>query len=200
MHFDARLGGVPQHLMTKCGDVEVGAQLAVDPHEQVAVEGGGDAERIVVGQQQVGAPASRDRCPTSSASPVASEARTLPQKRVRARRIEVADVGAEKQRQGAALGRPHRHRLDEPALVGRLMRYDGEIGVERESVRPARSSAAAETSTRCTVSRARVAAAADQRRQLVAAAGTELDQRGQRIDARRRSRARAARAAPAPPW
>ena len=34
-------------------EIEVGAQLAVDPDEQVLVERRGDAERIVVGQQQV---------------------------------------------------------------------------------------------------------------------------------------------------
>ena len=53
VHLDARLRGVPDRAMRELADVEVGAELAVDPHQQVAVERRRHAERIVVGQQQV---------------------------------------------------------------------------------------------------------------------------------------------------
>ena len=63
------------------------------------------------------------------------------------------------------------------------------------SVRRAASSAAGDTSTRCTVTIRRAdPAAVEQRRQLLAAAGPELDERRERLDAREDLARRGARA------
>ena len=53
VHFDALLRGVPDGAMLERCQVEICAKLPVHADEQVLVEGGGDAERIVVGEDQV---------------------------------------------------------------------------------------------------------------------------------------------------
>ena len=40
--------------MREAAEIEVGTQFPVQANEHVAVEGRGDAERVVVGQQQLG--------------------------------------------------------------------------------------------------------------------------------------------------
>ena len=45
--------GVPDGAVLEGVEIEVAAELAVDPHEQVLVERRGHAERIVVGEQQL---------------------------------------------------------------------------------------------------------------------------------------------------
>src|SRR5207247_677533 len=47
VHLDAALGGVPPRLVLEEAEVEVRTQVAVDPREQVEIEGGRDAGRIV---------------------------------------------------------------------------------------------------------------------------------------------------------
>ena len=49
MHFDPPLGGVVEGPVGELLDVEVGAQLAIDPHQDVAVERGRNASPVVVG-------------------------------------------------------------------------------------------------------------------------------------------------------
>ena len=82
-------------------DVEVAAELAVDAHQQIAVERGGHAERIVVGEQQlvlrlheIGAEQQRV---AGGRAPHGSRAGSA----LAPGRIEVADVRAEKQHQRA---------------------------------------------------------------------------------------------------
>ena len=53
MHFDAAWRGVVARLVEERRGIEVRAELAVDAREQVSVERGGDAERIVVGCDQL---------------------------------------------------------------------------------------------------------------------------------------------------
>ena len=62
MHLDPRCRRVPDGAVRELVHVEVAVQLAIDPHEQVAIERRGHAERIVVGQQQLGLGLLRDRC------------------------------------------------------------------------------------------------------------------------------------------
>ncbi len=50
MHFDARLGCVEEGHMPPVADVEIGIEPGIDVAQQVAVEGGGDAEGVVVGR------------------------------------------------------------------------------------------------------------------------------------------------------
>ena len=54
VHLHARLGRVPHRAVRERVEIEVAAELPVDAHEQIAVERRRDAERIVVGQQEVG--------------------------------------------------------------------------------------------------------------------------------------------------
>src|SRR5205823_7415812 len=77
---------------------KIAAELAVDSHEQVAVEGGGDAERIVVGEQQIAL--RLDEVSADEQRIAAHERRADgPQEGIGAGRIEVADVRPEKQRE-----------------------------------------------------------------------------------------------------
>ena len=130
-------------------DVEVGVELAVHANEQVAVESGGHAERIVIGEQevalrfhQVGANQQRVARPQRAAD--------RPQKLGGARRIEVADVRSEEQRPASAAPVMARQGF-EPRFVRRLM-ASRPSRRDALSVRVARSSAADDTSTRWTVS------------------------------------------------
>ena len=52
MHFDAH-ATVPPRAVRECVDVEVGVELAIQADEQIAVEDGVHAERVVIGKQQV---------------------------------------------------------------------------------------------------------------------------------------------------
>ena len=49
VHFDPPSGDVVEGPVGELLDVEVGAQLAIDPHQDVAVERGRDAPSVVVG-------------------------------------------------------------------------------------------------------------------------------------------------------
>src|SRR5437588_10732996 len=53
MHFDARRVGVPHRAMCEMLESEIGGQLTVDAHQQVAIERRGDAERAVVREKQL---------------------------------------------------------------------------------------------------------------------------------------------------
>src|SRR6185369_4750243 len=53
-HFDARFRGVEHRPVRESREIEIPAELAVDPEQHVLVERGGDAEGVVVRQDQVG--------------------------------------------------------------------------------------------------------------------------------------------------
>ena len=44
---------IPDGPVREAAEVEIGAQLAVDPHEKVPIERRRDAKGIIVGQQQI---------------------------------------------------------------------------------------------------------------------------------------------------
>jgi hypothetical protein len=49
VHFDAAFRGVPDRLVDKAAQVEIGAGLAVQVFQNIEVERGGDAGGVVVG-------------------------------------------------------------------------------------------------------------------------------------------------------
>src|SRR5262249_56409337 len=49
VHLDAMLRAVVERLVAEAVEIEIGAELAVDAAQQVEIEGGGDAGRIVIG-------------------------------------------------------------------------------------------------------------------------------------------------------
>ena len=102
VHLDPLCVAVPDRAMREGVEIERPAELAVDADEQVPVERGGDAERIVVGEHAARASGFTRSAPSSSESPGASAARIRAQELVRGRRVEVADVRAEQQ---------HEHRM-----------------------------------------------------------------------------------------
>ncbi len=53
VHLDAGRVAVPDGAVGERVHIEVGAKLAVEAHQQVAIEGSGHAERIVIGQEQL---------------------------------------------------------------------------------------------------------------------------------------------------
>ena len=59
--LDAALGCVVEGVVREPVEIEIGVELAVDPLEQVEVEGGGDAPRVVVGGLEDGRRPSSDR-------------------------------------------------------------------------------------------------------------------------------------------
>jgi hypothetical protein len=131
-------------------EIEVAAELAVDPHQQIAVERGGHAERIVVGQLQrpfgldeIGA----EQQPVAGRQPAADRAQEF----VGARRVEVADVRSEENREAAAGRARLGGELFETGLIRRLVQHNRDI-VQSDSVRADAVSAFAETSTRWMVS------------------------------------------------
>ena len=98
-----RSSRVPHRLMIERGEVEVAAELVVDPHEKVLVERGGHAERIVVGEQQVAL--RLDEVGAEQEKVARGERRADAIEELRGRwRIEVADVRAEQQDQHRAVG------------------------------------------------------------------------------------------------
>ena len=50
VHLDAAFIVIPNRAMGERRHVEVGASLTIQPHQDVAVERGGDAGRVVVGR------------------------------------------------------------------------------------------------------------------------------------------------------
>ena len=91
MHFDARGVGVPHRAMREMLESEIGRQLAVCPHQQVAIERGGDAERIVVRKKQLGLWFHQIR---AEQQPVAWRERAADslEERIGVGRIEIADI------------------------------------------------------------------------------------------------------------
>ena len=105
--------------MRKRVQLEVGRQLAVEPQQQIPVEGGGQAQRIVIREQQL--ILRLDQVRTEQQEIAAGEARAGSGKKGgRAGRVEVADVRPEECHECRAviLGR----QAEQPILVGRPVR------------------------------------------------------------------------------
>ena len=98
VHLHARLAAFQMRAMDELREVEIGAQFPVHAHEQVAVEGGGHAERIVVRRAADRLGLHRDRCRAAGRRRRAARRGCRAAAR-RHRRIEIADVRAEKQHQ-----------------------------------------------------------------------------------------------------
>ena len=77
--------------MDEAIELEVAFQLAIDPRQQVAVERRGDAERVVIGEQQL--PLGLEK--VGAEEQVVAWVERLshgPEERLAPRRIEIADV------------------------------------------------------------------------------------------------------------
>src|SRR5215471_20957006 len=81
-------------------DIEVATELAIDPDQQIAVEGSGDAERIVVGEQEIGLRL-HEIGPEQKRVTRRERRADCCQESIRVRRIEIADVRTEKEREQA---------------------------------------------------------------------------------------------------
>ena len=125
MHLDAGLRLVPDSLVRVCGDVEVAAELAVDPQQQVAVERGGHPERVIVGEEQLAV--GLDEIGTEEKRVSARErSANATKKCVRPWTVEVSDIGPKQDYQrppGASLSRD----LRQPDFVGRFVRHDTDV-------------------------------------------------------------------------
>jgi hypothetical protein len=174
VHLHAELQVVPDRLVRECGDVDVADELAVDPQQQVAVECGGDPERVIISKEQlalgfdeIGAEQKRVSALERSANPT--------QKCVRSWTVEVTDVGTEQKHQrlpGVSFSRD----LGQPDFVGGLMRHD--MDVLRSAERATRQGERARRDVnqmKFEPGGAVPPVGADQRRQLLAAARPELD-------------------------
>ena len=101
VHLDAGLFGVPDGAVRNAVEIEVAAELAIDAHQQIAIERRGDAERIVVasrislGFDEIGAEEQRVA--------VGQRRTDSAEKRIRTGRIEVPDV---RQTRTGVTGRP----------------------------------------------------------------------------------------------
>src|SRR5450830_1161629 len=105
--------------MAEGADVEVAAELAVDPDEQIAVERRRDAERVVVREQE--RPLRFHEIGAGEQAVAGRERRAdAAKKRVGAWRIEVTDVRSEKERQRPAGSGADRPNLRKARLVRRL--------------------------------------------------------------------------------
>ena len=174
MHLDARFGRVPDGAVAEGVDVEVAAELAVDPDEQVAVERRRDAERIVVREQQLALRLDEIGA-DEEASPGSSAAR-MPRRNASAPGRSKLPM-LEPRKSTSVRGRRARAISAQSAFVRRLVRHDLDVVQRRQrSVAWPSASALAETSIRCSSSRPGPAAPRlDQRQQLLAVAGPELD-------------------------
>src|SRR5947209_4477922 len=100
MHLDPALALVVERDVAEGAHMEVGLKLAVDARQKVQVEGGGDAERIVVGGFEDGGvflQVRADEQPVARAEHTAHAAQEV----ARLPAVEVADVGAEEEDEGA---------------------------------------------------------------------------------------------------
>ena len=138
--------GVPDCLVRECGDVEVAAELAVDAHEEIAIERGGHTERIVVGKQQlvgwlheIGTEEQR----VSSGE----EASNAVHEGARARPIVVADIRSQKQHQGASGTLTALAHVPQPGLGTIRGAWSTRTSPADPIARDVASSALAETST-----------------------------------------------------
>src|SRR5207244_10254876 len=78
--------------------VEVAAELAVDPQQQVAVERGGHSERVIIGKDQLGCGFGEIGAEEKRVSPRQRRANDA-QKCVRPWTVEVTDIGPEQDHQ-----------------------------------------------------------------------------------------------------
>ena len=110
----------------KAVEVEVGEQLRVHAREQVLVEGGGHAERIVVGEQQVALGLDEVGAEQQRVARAQGPA-DLREELARGGRIEVADVRAEEEDEHRAAVGPVARGVAQPLLVGRAVADDRDV-------------------------------------------------------------------------
>ena len=169
---------IPHGAMVERGHVEIGAHLAVEPHQQVLVERRGHAERIVIGQQQVTLRLDEIGADNEGIARPQRRADRL-EKRAGPGRVEVADV---RPRNSTAKRSPAARdaRCDrQPVFIALLVRHDDEIATFADQTlappttpRPTRPQDRRGATRRCDGA----SRWPEQQRELVAVAASELDQ------------------------
>ena len=112
--------------MVERREVEVPAELAVDAHQEVLVERGRHAERIVVGEQQLAFRLDEVGAEQQEIADVEGRADAI-EKACRGRLIEVSDVRAEQQDEHRAAVTARGDRRPQPFLVRRPMPHDRDV-------------------------------------------------------------------------
>src|SRR6185369_6293716 len=94
VHLDAGLVGIPDSAMLESVEIEVGVQFAIDVHEDVLVEPGGDTLLVVIsGEQNV---LGLTHVGTEEQSVAGIQGRSnLPEQRSGVKRFEIADAGTD---------------------------------------------------------------------------------------------------------
>ena len=112
--------------MSESVQIERPAKLAVDSDQQVLVERGGDAKRVVVGQLKL--PLILDEVGAEQQQITRlQDVTNSSQKGQRRRRVEVADVRTEEEHQHGAVPLTRRGRPSQADLVGGLVTDDGDV-------------------------------------------------------------------------
>ena len=177
MHFDAGVFGRPDRAVCEPIEVEVPAELAVDAHEQIAVERRRHAKRIVVREDQFAL--GLDEIGADEQHVAAHEAGAdLTEKRVGAGTVEVADIAAEKQREGASRPR-FRGRRGQTGFVLRLIGGDVDVRQRRQHVARQRKRAGRDVHEPEIEMLRAAAPGVHECGELLPIAGTELDDRRQ---------------------
>src|SRR6476646_11941500 len=115
VHLHPRRVTIPHGAVRKSVQIEVGLQLGVEPQQEVLVEGGRQAQRIVIREQQLTLRLDQVR-PEQQVIVRAKRPPDQAKKGGRAGRVEVADVRPQEcyQRGAAIVGR----QAEQPILVG----------------------------------------------------------------------------------
>ena len=101
MHFDAVPFGIVEGVVLEGGKIEIGAEFAIDAHQQIEIELGGDALGIVIGAiKNVGRLVQIDA--DDQHRPGAEDAAGVAQEGARLMRLEIADGRAGKKARRAA--------------------------------------------------------------------------------------------------
>ncbi len=182
VHLDALLGAVPDRAMRERREIEVPLQLAVDPYQQVLVERGGDAERIVVGEHQLALRLDADPRRAASDRPARARGECAAGTRRAAGVSKLPMFDPRKQHEHGTACVARRRCAAKPVLVRRLMADDGDVLPAREPAARSASSACDEMSIRWTRAEPpRACSASASERELLAAAAPQLDDRRARL-------------------
>src|SRR5207245_1544816 len=107
MHFDTLQRRVVKSVMSKIVDPEIGAQFAIGAYQQIAIEGGRHARRVVI--RRVQNRRVLDQVRANQQATAAQLIGDLSQKTTRFLRIEIANAGTgEKTDAGAVTGHARR--------------------------------------------------------------------------------------------
>src|SRR4029434_9764311 len=172
MHFHATLLGLPDGTVQKSIEIDRRAQLAIHSQQQIAVDRRGDTKRVVVGDEQP--LRGLDEIDTEQYGITVFHAGAdVLQKCGRAWRIEVPDVGPEKGHERPAC--PLAQRLAQPGIIGRLVRDQAYVTDASDRLRSDREGTWRYVDQMYVDRPAAPRCRLEERPQLLAISGTQLD-------------------------